>query len=165
MVAIALKGSVGKRAATRLSSSSGSSRANLQVKPTPLVHHETRRKSVARPLLWLEYHEDAKTDPECREPYQYSMLCNLCHAFRKKVDARMCQVHRAGEKVDYSGMEMSYFDRELDEHVEVELFVAVLVVHIDGLPKRLRHGACGATGVLHERARLARRPRVRGLVA
>lgn len=40
----------------------------------------------------------------------------------------MRQVHRAGEKVfvDYSGTKMSYFDRELDERVEVELFVAVL---------------------------------------
>lgn len=40
----------------------------------------------------------------------------------------MRHVHRAGEKafVDYSGVKLSYFGRELDERVEVELFVAVL---------------------------------------
>lgn len=92
------------------------------------VHRELRRKGVTRQLLWLEYCEDAKSDPEGREPYQYSQFCDLHRAFSKKVDATMRQVHRAGEKtfVDYSGTKLSYFDRELDERVEVELFVAVL---------------------------------------
>jgi transposase len=92
------------------------------------VHRELRRKGVTLQLLWLEYCEDAKTDPEGREPYQYSQYCHLHRAFAKKVDATMRQTHRAGEKVfvDYSGTKMSYFERELDERVEVELFVAVL---------------------------------------
>jgi transposase len=93
-----------------------------------IVHRELRRKGVTLQLLWLEYCEAAKTDPECREPYQYSQFCHLHRAFAKKVDATMRQVHRAGEKafVDYSGLKLSFFDRELDERVEVELFVAVL---------------------------------------
>ena len=79
-------------------------------------------------LLWLEHCEDAKADPEKRQPYQYSQFCNLHRAFRKKVDVTMRQTHRAGEKVfiDYSGAKLAYVDRETGERVEVELFVAVL---------------------------------------
>src|SRR5690606_14288517 len=93
-----------------------------------VVHRELRRKGVTLQLLWLEYCEAAKADPERREPYQYSQVCHLHRAFAKKVDATMRQVHRAGEKafIDYSGVKLSYLDRDLDERVEVELFVAVL---------------------------------------
>ncbi len=58
----------------------------------------------------------------------WAVACELYRGFRKKVDATMRQVHRAGEKVfvDYSGTKLSYFDRELGERVEVEFFVAVL---------------------------------------
>lgn len=92
------------------------------------VHRELRRKGVTRLLLWLEYCEDAKTDPESREPYQYSQFCDLHRDFAKKVDVTMRQTHRAGEKtfIDYSGVKLNYFDSDLDERVEVELFVAVL---------------------------------------
>lgn len=92
------------------------------------VHAELRLPGVTLQQLWNEYCEGARTDLQARRPYQYSQFCDLYRDFRKRVDATMRQVHRAGEKVfvDYSGKKVAYFDHETGERIEVELFVAVL---------------------------------------
>ena len=54
-----------------------------------VVHRELRRKGVTLMLLWVEHCEAAKTDPQGRQPYQYSQFCNLYRAFRKTVDVTM----------------------------------------------------------------------------
>jgi transposase len=93
-----------------------------------LIDRELRRRGVTLMLLWLEYCDVAETDPQRRLPYQYSQFCDHYREHRRRVDVTMRQTHRAGEKtfVDYSGTKLHYFDLELDERVEVELFVAVL---------------------------------------
>ncbi|NJN64456.1 MAG: IS21 family transposase [Acidobacteria bacterium] len=90
--------------------------------------HERKRPGVTLLQLWLEYCEAATSDPEGRPPLQYSQFCNHYNDHRRKLDVTMRQTHRAGEKafIDYSGTKLRYFDVELREHVEVELFVAVL---------------------------------------
>jgi len=92
------------------------------------VHAELRHPGVTLQQLWLEYCEGARDDAEGRRPYGYSQFCDRHGDFRKRIDATMRQVHRAGEKlfVDYSGKKLAYFDPETGERIEVELFVAVL---------------------------------------
>jgi len=92
------------------------------------VERERRRPGVTLQLLWFEYSEAATLDPERRRPFQQTHFYRLCREYQAKVDVTMRQVHRAGEKVfiDYSGKKLAYFDAELGQRVEVELFVAVL---------------------------------------
>lgn len=92
------------------------------------VERERRKPGVTLLQLWLEYCDAAARDPQGRSAFQQTHFYRRCREYRGKVDVTMRQVHRAGEKVfvDYSGTKLAYFDAELGERVEVELFVAVL---------------------------------------
>lgn len=92
------------------------------------VHREMRHKGVTMQLLWVEYRDAARHDPQHRQPYQYSQFCEQYRRHRRRVDVSMRQEHRAGEKcfVDYSGMRPTIVDRETGIRAHVELFVAVL---------------------------------------
>lgn len=92
--------------------------------PPDLEHvaHELRRKGVTLFLLWEEYrHNQPKA-------YGYSRFCELYQAYSEKLDPRMRQVHRAGEKlfVDYAGQTMEIVDRATGQVRQAQIFVATL---------------------------------------
>lgn len=106
--------------------------ANLPPERVPIdlgwVHREIHKKAMTLQLLWVEYRDAARGDPQARKPYQYSQFCDLYRQYRKRVDVVMRQEHRAGEKsfIDYSGLRPTIVDRKTGEVIEVQLFVAVL---------------------------------------
>lgn len=92
-------------------------------RPDPVyMHRELRRVGVTLELLHLEYLEQHPTG------LRYTAFCDVYRRWHAKAGIVMRQVHRAGEKcfVDYSGKKPSYVDPQTGEHIEVELFVAVL---------------------------------------
>lgn len=106
--------------------------ANLPPERVPIdlgwVHREMHKKAMTLQLLWVEYRDAARADPQSRKPYQYSQLCELYREYRERVDVVMRQDHRAGEKVfiDYSSLRPTVVDRKTGEVIAVDLFVAVL---------------------------------------
>jgi len=60
--------------------------------------------------------------------YGYTKFLEHYRAWADKQQLVMRQVHKAGEKcfVDYAGKKPSYVNPQTGEHVEVELFVAVM---------------------------------------
>jgi len=96
-----------------------------QARPVPdcaYLHIERRRVGVTLELLhheYLEQHPDG---------YRYTQFCEIYRRWTKLLRLSMRQEHRAGEKafVDYSGKKPHYTDQKTGEHIEVELFVAVL---------------------------------------
>jgi len=77
---------------------------------------------VTLTLLWDEYialHPDGLS---------YSQYCRLFREFRKTLDPRMRQIHKAGEKlfVDYAGMTGQVIDRKTGEILQAQIFVATL---------------------------------------
>ncbi len=101
------------------------SAATAAARPLPdfaKLHAERKRPGVTLELLHLEYLE--------REPggYRYTQFCEHYRMWLKKRQLTMRQEHRAGEKqfVDYSGKKPHYTDGKTGEHVECELFLAVL---------------------------------------
>lgn len=73
----------------------------------------------AAQLLWVEYSDAPRGDPQARKPYQYSQFCDLYRQSRKSVDVIVLFI-------DYSGLRPTIVDRKTGEVLEVELFVAVL---------------------------------------
>jgi transposase len=86
------------------------------------VTRELRRKGVTLFLLWEEYRARHPTG------FGYSRFCELYGEHAAKLDPRMRQVHRAGEKlfVDYAGQTLEVVDRATGEIREVQVFVATL---------------------------------------
>ena len=96
-----------------------------RAEPAPVwIHTEYKRPGVTLELLHLEY----VAEHEGQAPYGYTAFCNRYRKWLKARGLSMRQHHRAGEKVfvDFSGKKPRVFDRETGEHVDVELFVAVL---------------------------------------
>jgi transposase len=91
--------------------------------PSPeYLHQELKRKGVTLQLLWHEYKEK---NPD---GYQYSQFCRIYHQWTEKLDPRLRQVYKAGEKlfVDYAGQTMEITDPETGEIHEAQIFVATL---------------------------------------
>lgn len=86
------------------------------------IHRELRRKSVTLLLLWMEYHASYPNG------YGYSRFCELYRQWSERIDPRMRQVHRAGEKVfvDYAGQTVPIVDRHTGVVSEAQVFVAAL---------------------------------------
>ncbi len=86
------------------------------------IARELRRKGVTLMVLWEEYRRDHP------EGYGYSRFCELYHDYAAKLDPRMRQTHKAGEKlfVDYAGLTMEVVDRASGEVRTVQIFVATL---------------------------------------
>jgi len=86
------------------------------------VHAERMRPNVTLALLHEEYlgeHPDG---------YGYTQFCAHYRRWLGQRQFTMRQEHKAGDKlfVDYSGKKPFYVNPTTGEHVEVELFVAVL---------------------------------------
>lgn len=101
------------------------SQANKKQGPLPdmgKIHQELKRKGVTLLLLWYEY--------QSQQPggYGYSRFCELYREFTDKLKPSMRITHRAGEKlfVDYSGLTMSWVDKETGVIHKAQIFVAVL---------------------------------------
>lgn len=91
--------------------------------PDPVhIHTELRGVGVTLELLHLEY---LAAHPN---GYRYSAFCAHYRRWLHRRRLSMRQTHKAGEKafVDYSGKKPHLIDQLTGEHVEVELFVAVL---------------------------------------
>jgi len=86
------------------------------------VHQELKRKGVTLMLLWYEYQSQNPAG------YSYSRYCELYQEFIGKRNPGMRLTHRAGEKlfVDYSGLTVSWIDKETGEAHKAQIFVAVL---------------------------------------
>ena len=86
------------------------------------ITRHMRRKGVTLFLLWEEYralHPDG---------YGYSRFCELCAEHTGRLDPRLRQVHRAGEKlfVDYAGQTVTVLDRNTGQTRQAQVFVATL---------------------------------------
>ena len=93
--------------------------------PNPgAMHIELRRTGVTLRLL----HEEYVLANLNASPYGYTKFVELYNEWADRLKITMRQVHKAGEKcfVDYSGKRPKIVDAKTGEHVEVELFVAVL---------------------------------------
>lgn len=86
------------------------------------VHQELKKKGVTLLLLWEEYKQ---AHPE---GIQYSRFCWLYRDFKSILNPTMRHDHKAGEKffVDFSGLTLSWINRETGEVYKAEIFVAVL---------------------------------------
>jgi transposase len=86
------------------------------------VARELRRKGVTLALLWEEYRQ-AHPDG-----YGRSRYCQIYAEYAGKLDPRMRQVHKAGEKlfVDYAGQTIPVVDPPTGEIREAQVFVATL---------------------------------------
>lgn len=86
------------------------------------VHQELKKKGVTLLLLWEEYKQAYP------EGLQYSRFCWLYRDFKSALNPTMRHDHKAGEKlfVDFSGLTLSWINRETGEVYKAEIFVAVL---------------------------------------
>lgn len=86
------------------------------------VQRELKRKGVTRLLLWEEYRQAQPTG------YGYTSFCQQFAAWEKRLDVRMRQTHRAGEKlfVDYAGLTVGITDPQTGEVRAAQVFVATL---------------------------------------
>jgi transposase len=93
------------------------------IPPMDYIHRELKRKGVTLRLLWLE-HKEASPDGG----YQYSQFCFLYNQWAGKLNVRLRQTYRAGEKlfVDYAGQTISVTDPVSGKTREAWLFVATL---------------------------------------
>ena len=73
-------------------------------------------------LLWEEYRVEHPTG------LGYSPFCKRFGAYQATLDPRMCQSHKAGEKlfVDYAGMSLPLIDPKTGEITDAQIFVATL---------------------------------------
>jgi len=86
------------------------------------VAQELRRKGVTLMVLWEEY---LRNHPQ---GYGYSRYCDLYRDYASRLDPRMRQSHKAGEKlfVDYAGLTMDVVSRSTGEVRTAQIFVATL---------------------------------------
>jgi len=86
------------------------------------IARELRRKGVTLFLLWEEYH---RVHPQ---GYGYSRFCELYREYAGRLEPRLRQTHRAGEKlfVDYAGHTIAVLDRVTGETRQAQVFVATL---------------------------------------
>jgi transposase len=86
------------------------------------ITRELRRKGVTLNLLWEEYRKEHPNG------YGRTQFCELYRCHAAKLDPRMRQVHKAGEKVfvDYAGMTIGVVDPSTGEIREAQVFVASL---------------------------------------
>lgn len=93
--------------------------------PLPDWQHVTReltRKGVTLLLLWEEYQAHHPTG------LGYSQFCKRFAAYKATLDPRMCQTHKAGEKlfVDYAGQTVALTDPRTGQITPAQIFVATL---------------------------------------
>jgi transposase len=105
-----------------------------KTKPTPeiifapvdlmYVHQELKRKHMTLQLLWEEYCEKQKEQPN----YSYSQFCRLYRVWSKKQSPSMRQTHKAGDKlfIDYVGDTVLIIDHFTGEIRPAQIFVAVM---------------------------------------
>ena len=88
------------------------------------IHQELKRKHMTLQLLWEEYCEKQKGQPN----YSYSQFCRLYREWSKKQSPSMRQTHKAGDKlfIDYVGDTVPIIDRFTGEIRPVQIFVAVM---------------------------------------
>lgn len=96
-----------------------------ETRPKPdwaYIHKELRRKGVTLQLLWEEHRAQ---NPD---GYQYSQFCELYRHWTKRIDPRMRQHHKAGEKlfVDFAGQTVPITEPATGEIRQAQIFVAVL---------------------------------------
>jgi len=86
------------------------------------IHEELKRKGVTLLLLWYEYRE---VNPQ---GYSYSRYCYLYRQYSSRLKPSMRITHHAGDKmfVDYSGLTISWVEKETGVIHQAEVFVAVL---------------------------------------
>ena len=86
------------------------------------IHEELKRKGVTLLLLWYEYRE---ANPQ---GYSYSRYCYLYQKYSACLKPGMRITHHAGDKVfvDYSGLTVSWIEKETGVIHQAEVFVAVL---------------------------------------
>ena len=86
------------------------------------IARELRHKGVTLFLLWEEYRRNHP------EGYGYSRFCDLYRDYASRLDPRMRQTHKAGEKlfVDYAGLTVDVVDRSTGEVRAAQIFVATL---------------------------------------
>jgi len=84
------------------------------------IHRELSRPHVTLELLWEEYRQS------CPEGLSRSSFYRHYARYRNKLSVDMKVVHKGGDKlfVDYSGKKWRYFNRQKNEWVETEFFVA-----------------------------------------
>jgi transposase len=86
------------------------------------IARELTRKGVTLLLLWEEYQANHPTG------LGYSQFCKRFAAYKATLDPRMCQSHKAGEKlfVDYAGLTVALTDPKTGEITQAQIFVATL---------------------------------------
>lgn len=86
------------------------------------ISHELRKKGVTLTLLWEEYRQQNGGG------YGRSQFSELYRRYAAKLDPRMRQTHKAGEKlfVDYAGMTVDIVDPSTGEIQAAQVFVATL---------------------------------------
>ena len=86
------------------------------------VRQELKRKGVSRQTLWAEYREQHP------DGIGYTVFCETYAQWLRRVDPRMRQVHKAGEKlfVDYAGQTVPVVHPRTGEVRDARIFVAVL---------------------------------------
>jgi len=96
--------------------------AGIPLPDWPHVARELTRKGVTLLLLWEEYHAHHPTG------LGYSQFCKRFAAYRTTLDPRMCQSHKAGEKlfVDYAGLTVALTDPLTGKVTQAQIFVATL---------------------------------------
>lgn len=114
-----------------------------QSRPLPdmaWIYKELKRKGVTLLLLWYDYRSQNPNG------YSYSQYCEHYRRFTGVLKPSMRLTHHAGEKlfVDYSGLTVTWIDKETGEVREAEIFVAVLgasnYTYVEAAPSQsLRH--------------------------
>lgn len=88
----------------------------------PSMDKELKRKGVTQLMLWEEYkikHPDGIGS---------TLFFRSFKNWKSRITPTMRKEHKAGDKlyIDFAGQKLAYFDREINETKQVEVFVAIL---------------------------------------
>lgn len=98
-----------------------------------VIDAELSKKGVTLLLLWMEYKRQHPSG------YEYSRFAELFREWKGKTDLRMCQRHRAGQKlfIDFAGLTMPVTDPSTGVVRQVPIFASAM-----GASQRIYASAC-----------------------
>jgi transposase len=90
------------------------------------IHREMAKSGVTLSLLWNEYCDQCRANHEV--PFKYTQFCHYYGQFVVKTKATMHINRKPGDQteVDWAGLTAAIVDRDTDEIVPANIFVAVL---------------------------------------
>jgi len=88
----------------------------------PSMDKELKRKGVTRLVLWEEY------KIKYPDGIGSTLFFKSFKEWKSRITPTMRKEHKAGDKlyIDFAGQKLAYFDREINETKQVEVFVAIL---------------------------------------